>query len=438
MPEENPLLSQHQPSQYTKARTFFLLLVVGIIIGAIWYLDHGKVDVRGTHIQAVNVTTVDQLATSTILSTGDTALASSTTGAPVSKGKSATKTPDQIKSALMQLAQSDKSAGYSVAKEITDPTGFINTGTDSTGNPLQITISQYVGKKVVMIDFWTYSCINCQRTTPYLNAWYDKYEGDGFVIIGVHTPEFDFEKVYANVMAAVKKEGITYPVVMDSNYGTWTAYGNQYWPHKYLIDMAGYVVYDQIGEGQYAETEQKIQDALAQRNQILGITTPVPTGIVNPSDAVTTIQTQSPETYFGSARNEYLGNGQQSTTGTQTLSLPTTFEDNTLYLGGTWNFQSQEADAQGDDSIVYHFNAKELYFVAGSANANGTDIEVLLDGKPVPASELGSDVKVVDGKTMAHITGDTLYHLIDLPDMEEHTVQIHTGAGLKAFTFTFG
>ncbi len=423
-------------------RNIFIFIVVVLIVGAIWYLDRGKVS-QESNVHAVNVTAVDVLTTSTILSDVNSTSTSSATGATSGAIVTPTRTPDQIKAALVQLAQSDQLAGDQMAKEITAPTGFINTGTDSSGNPLSITLSQYVGKKVVMIDFWTYSCINCQRTTPYLETWYTKYENSGFVIIGIHTPEFDFEKVYANVAAAVKKEGITYPVVMDSNYGTWTAYNNQYWPHQFLIDMAGYVTYDNVGEGDYPTTETKIQEALQERNQILGISTPIPSGISTPSDAVTSIDAQSPETYFGSARNEYLANGNSGVSGPQDFSFQHTtdvpfFELNKLYLAGPWNIASQYAESQDSDVISYTFNAKELYVVAGSASASGTDIEVLLDGQPVPAADLGADVKMVGGKTMAHITDNTLYHLIDLPQAGEHTLQINTPAGLQAFTFTFG
>ncbi len=408
-------------SYYTTTKKVFLFLVVVLIVGGIWFLNSRKVDVRGG-ASAVDVTTVDQLATSTLVT--DTTTASSTSSTQASASVSST----QVKAALMKLAMTDKAAGFSVAKEITNPSGFVNTGKDASGSPLPITISQYIGKKVILIDFWTYSCINCQRTQPYLNTWYDKYEDKGLVIIGVHTPEFDFEKVHDNVVKAVAKEGIKYPVVQDNDYGTWSAYGNQYWPRKYLIDMAGYVVYDKIGEGGYVETEEKIQDLLMQRADILGTkTSGIDTTITTPTDAVTSIETQSPETYFGSARNEYLGNGIKGQSGQQNFSLQhdisNPFEDNALYLGGYWNIYPEYAQTESDGQIIYTFDAKEVYFVAGSNNSAGSDIDVLLDGTHL--------------KTL-HITGDTLYHLIDLPKREKHTLEIRAKAGLKAFTFTFG
>ncbi len=158
-----------------------------------------------------------------------------------------------------------KSQLYPKAPELVHPSGFVNTD----GKP--ITLAQYKGKKVVLIDVWTYSCINCQRTLPYVKAWYDKYKDQGLEIVGLHTPEFSFEKVQKNVEDAVKRDGITYPVVLDNDYATWNAYGNQYWPRKYLVDIDGFIVYDHIGEGNYDETEKAIQKALGDRAQALGV-----------------------------------------------------------------------------------------------------------------------------------------------------------------------
>src|SRR3989344_3502091 len=149
---------------------------------------------------------------------------------------------------------------YPRARDLVSPEGYINTD--------NITLAELVGKKVILVDFWTYSCINCQRTQPYLNAWYEKYRAAGLEIIGVHTPEFEFEKNYENVKRAVEKAGIKYPVVQDNDYATWQAYGNRYWPRKYLIDIDGYIVYDHIGEGGYEETERKIQELLSMSVEI--------------------------------------------------------------------------------------------------------------------------------------------------------------------------
>src|SRR5262249_31175168 len=148
--------------------------------------------------------------------------------------------------------------------EIQDPAGFVNT---PGGAP--ITIGQFVGKKVILIDFVDYSCINCERTFPYLNEWWSKYQNQGLEIIAIHTPEFSFEKDINNVEMAAKQFGIQFPIVLDNNYATWNAYQNEYWPHKYLIDIHGNIVYDHIGEGGYDETEAEIVKLLNERKQVL-------------------------------------------------------------------------------------------------------------------------------------------------------------------------
>ena len=156
-----------------------------------------------------------------------------------------------------QFLQIDKSQ-LQKAPEFTQIAGYINTA----GNA-PLTLASLKGK-VVLVDFWTSSCINCIRTIPHLNDWYQRYADKGFVIVGVHSPEFEFEKNYDNVKAAVQKLGIKYPVILDSNHGTWNAYGNHYWPRDYLVDNQGYIRYSHIGEGDYAQTEQMIQSLLAE------------------------------------------------------------------------------------------------------------------------------------------------------------------------------
>ena len=153
---------------------------------------------------------------------------------------------------------SRKGSKYPRAAEIVDPTGYINTD--------GISIGQFSGEKVVLLQFWTYSCYNCQNAQPFINGFHEKYAGDGLQVIGIHKPEFEFEKDYASVAQAVRDENIQYPVVLDNNDGTWNAYNNRYWPAWYLIDADGFVRYKHFGEGAYEETEKKIQDLLAERD----------------------------------------------------------------------------------------------------------------------------------------------------------------------------
>lgn len=149
---------------------------------------------------------------------------------------------------------------YPRAAEITNPTGFINTKNVS----IQRLAEEH---KVVLLDFWTYDCINCQHTQPHLNGWYEKYKKDGLVIVGVHTPEFGYESNYSNVRAAVERANIRYPVVLDNHYATWNAYDNHYWPAMYLIDASGHIRYKHIGEGAYRQTDAMIRKLLAERNR---------------------------------------------------------------------------------------------------------------------------------------------------------------------------
>ncbi|MBU6370897.1 MAG: redoxin domain-containing protein [Patescibacteria group bacterium] len=320
---------------------------------------------------------------------------------------------------------------YQKAPEIADPSGFIDTG----GAP--ITIGQFKGRKVVLIDFWTYSCINCQREIPYLKAWWQKYMGEGLEIISIHTPEFSFEKVQSNVEAAVKAAGITYPVVMDNDYGTWNAFGNEYWPRLYIVNTDGFIVYDHIGEGDYDKTEAAIQAALAERNTILSATGTVARGTVAPAGAIgmNPSEVASQETYFGSNRNEFLANGSQNTPGMQTLSIPASVEPSALYLGGAWNFSPEYAAAATGSEIEYEYQAKNMYFVAASENSAGTKIKITVDGH-APGALAGADV-APDGT--ATITSDRLYDLISGSDYGTHTIVIQILSGvLDAYTFTFG
>jgi thiol-disulfide isomerase/thioredoxin len=321
----------------------------------------------------------------------------------------------------------EKALKYEYAKEIALPSGFVNVD--------NITIGSLIGKEVILVDFWTYSCINCERTIPYLNMWYSKYHPYGLEIIGVHTPEFPFEHDITNVRRAVTKFGIRYPVVLDNAYATWGSYGNQYWPADYLIDIDGFVVDKHFGEGDYDVTEQKIRDLLQERADALSLTIVLPNTTGIPADAIAIDYSKvgSPETYFGSGRNQYLANGQQLTVGPQTLVRPATVQLNALYLAGGWNFQNPYAENTGNATIVYQYNAKNVYFVASAVNA--TAVQILLDGKPVTADVAGADVT---DRTVT-VKDERLYTIIEGSDYGQHTLELDIPEpGLRAYTFTFG
>lgn len=334
----------------------------------------------------------------------------------------------EIQPRIASINKEEKARQYQPAKEISSPDGFINTEL--------VTIGEFVGKKVVLVDFWTYSCINCQRTIPYLNAWHEKYSDKGLVIIGVHTPEFQFEHKYENVLQAVQKFGIKYPVVLDNDYSTWDAYGNRYWPHKYLIDIDGFIVYDHIGEGGYAETENKIKELLGERSSVLGLRENI-SGVSEPENMITVDfgQVQSPEVYFGAGRNTYLGNGVVQKIGIQTLAEPADIETNILYLTGEWNFEDEFAENKNAPAkIIFRYRAKDVYLVASSDQE--IRVKVLLDGK-APGEASGEDVKISDGSVT--VKEDRLYKIIEGTNYGEHTLElIIENPGLRTFTFTFG
>lgn len=326
----------------------------------------------------------------------------------------------------MRIAQ--KEQRYQRAPEIVHPSGFVNTGGKS------LTIGEFKGKKVVLLDIWTYSCINCQRTLPYIKAWDDKYRDQGLQIIGIHTPEFAFEHVQSNVEDAIKKFGLKYPTVLDNEYGTWNVFGNSYWPRKYLVDIDGYIVYDHAGEGNYDVTEKAIQDALAERAIVLGDAKPDMSNVASTMPEPDLSGINSPETYFGATRDEYFGNGTFGLTGEHSFTLPGTFSLNTFYFAGTWNTAPEYAETKGPAKIVYKYNSKDVYLVASADSP--VKITVFRDGKPI-GNFGGADI---DAKTSTGtIKENRLYKIAHDSEPGEHLLEIDIqGAGLKAYTFTFG
>lgn len=339
--------------------------------------------------------------------------------------------PVTDKSVSESGAASEKLSKYPRAKEIVKPSGFLNT------NDNQITIKELIGKKVILIDFWTYSCINCQRTLPYITGWYDKYRNHGLEIIGVHTPEFDFEKVKDNVAKAIQRFGIKYPVVQDNDYGTWRAYGNRYWPRKYLIDIDGYIVYDHIGEGSYSETEMEIQDLLQERVKKLSLKDDlIPTDIYVPS---TTERKRtgsiSPEIYFGAFRNQRLANGIVGLVGKQTFVEPAKAEENKLYFSGEWDISGESAkNVSSNGKIIFRYRANDVYMVLDAENP--VKVKVLRDGKLL--TDLAGDD--VDGNSIMTVDDERLYKIISGDsNAENHLLEfVIEGTGVRAYTFTFG
>lgn len=283
--------------------------------------------------------------------------------------------------------------------------------------------------KVVLVDFWTYTCINCLRTLPHVTQWYDTYKDKGFVVIGVHTPEFEFEKKTENVQQAITANNIHYPVAQDNEFGTWNAYHNRYWPAEYLIDAKGTIRRTHFGEGEYGEMEEAIKGLLIEAGQTVTATSA-------PMPDETPHGTQSPETYLGSERAEYFYPNQNIQPGKRTYILTNALPQDSFSLGGEWTIDPEKATAGHDAKLNYHFSASKVFLVLRPNATKNGKIHLLLDGKPLDASTAGADVK--DG--LITIDQDRLYTLIDLHGKtEEHTLTIEfLDPGTEAFAFTFG
>jgi cytochrome c biogenesis protein CcdA/thiol-disulfide isomerase/thioredoxin len=282
--------------------------------------------------------------------------------------------------------------------------------------------------QVVLIDFWTYTCINCIRTLPYLKAWDERYRDRGLTIVGVHTPEFPFERDAGNVADAIEQNGLRYAVAQDNDYATWNAYANQYWPAKYLIDARGRVRYVHFGEGEYEETEAAIRELLAEAGHRPGATR-AKARAEAASPLVTT-----PESYLGSARADRFVTGPVES-GTQTFEVPVAgLVPDSLAYEGSWRIAPDGATAVAGSRLHLAFGARRVFLVLGSHGGQPRQMQVLLDGRPLPRRYAGADVR--DG--IATIRGQRLYRLVELPRAERHVLSLRLAPGISGYAFTFG
>lgn len=291
-----------------------------------------------------------------------------------------------------------------------------------------VTLQELKGK-VVLVDFWTYTCINCIRTLPHVTSWYDTYHDKGFVVIGVHTPEFAFEHDTNNVLAAIKQYNIHYPVAQDNNYTTWNAYSNEYWPAEYLIDANGIIRRTHFGEGEYDQMEQAIQTLLKEAGQ------KVTTGISHMPDQ-TPQGALSPETYVGSKRMQYLFPNGSTANGSQTFSLANNLPQNMFSFGGNWDITDENA-ITGDKAVLeYNFTAGKVFLVLRPPKGSSGQVKVFLDGKVVDDKNAGDDVK----NGILTVDQDRLYNLVNLHGtVENHSLRLEfLTPGTQTFAFTFG
>jgi cytochrome c biogenesis protein CcdA/thiol-disulfide isomerase/thioredoxin len=293
--------------------------------------------------------------------------------------------------------------------------------------------------KVVLIDFWTYSCINCLRALPYVKAWAEKYKDKGLVVIGIHSPEFAFERNPANVKRAVRDLKITYPVAVDSDYALWRAFDNQYWPAHYFIDTQGRVRHHHFGEGEYAESEHVIQQLLAETGNAGIDTGTVKIAASGAEAAADESNVKSPETYIGFERaDNFASPGGMKQGADQAYTVPPDLKFNQWALDGTWNIHGQYAVlGAAAGKIAYRFHARDLHLVLGpTTDGKPVRFRVLIDGKP-PGDDHGMDV---DAKGEGTVDTERLYQLVRQQGaVKDRTFEIEfLDPGVQAFAFTFG
>ena len=354
-----------------------------------------------------------------------------------------------IKLNTTQFQQIDKSQ-FKKAPEFAQISGYINT---PNNNNSPITLSSLKGK-VVLVYIWTYTCINSIRPMPYIDDWNQKYSDKGLVIVGVHSPEFTFEKNYANVKDAVQRFGISYPVILDSDHGTWNAYENNYWPRFYLIDTQGYIRHDHIGEGDYDQIEKSIQSLVAERAALMGANeisfNTKPTTVINPGSLyyVDLRQSTTPEIYIGynTARTP-LGNPEGfKPDQTVSYSIPSTanFKPDTVYLQGNWKNNPDNMELQNDTGrILLTYHAKSVNIIAGGKGGG-----VVFNDKGIEGAAAAASTAKIQNKSLGvdlsqdssfRIDGQRLYNLAIHDNYTAHNIVIDVkGKGFQFYTFTFG
>lgn len=317
------------------------------------------------------------------------------------------------------------------APELTGLTSWMNS------DPLLL---ESLRGKVVLVDFWTYTCINCIRNIPHIQAFYEKYQDNGLVVLGVHAPEFEFEKNKDNVAEYVKEYNIEYPVALDNEHATWRAFENRFWPAMYLIDVKGNIRYTHFGEGRYAESEAAIQELLLEANllsldKITEVKEPVP------DVAFDSIGT--PEIYFGASRIKNFGNPIKDVKINQPHEFkePKEVEFNRFYLSGLWRITPEFAQlAKGEGKVFIRYKANKLNIVIDAVGDGEILAKVKLDGEYLTKENRGEDIIFQEDVSFLRVQGARLYNFVDTKDeYGTHTLEFFIpSSDLKLFAFTFG
>ncbi len=322
--------------------------------------------------------------------------------------------PDQQ---LQNLKEDFLSAVGPTASDFTGGTHWLNSP--------PLSLKKDLKGKVVLVDFWTYTCINCIRTLPYIRQWYDTYKDKDFVVVGVHTPEFQFEKETANVEKALKDLQITYPVVQDNNYAIWNAYQNQFWPAHYLIDKNGKIRYTHFGEGKYVETENAIRELLDEAP-------------LNTREKDSSVQRLTPETYLGYARADAYTQ-QNNVQPEKEIEFKTVspIEDDAVGLTGKWLIGKESITSKSNgSSLKINFIAHQVYVVLRNTSVQSAVVTVKLDGQSLPQKYFTKDMNAQGQIT---VTDSKKYDMVDLKDeYGRHELEIIFPAGVEVYAFTFG
>ena len=296
--------------------------------------------------------------------------------------------------------------------------------------------------RVVLVDFWDYTCVNCIRTLPYVQAWHERYGGKGLTVIGVHTPEFSFAQYESNVERGIREFGLTYPVVVDSDREIWNVFANRYWPTKYLLDKEGYLRYAHFGEGAYRQCEEAIRELLLEINPALAF--PPPMDPVRAEDRPGAVcHRPSPELYLGHVRGRIGNEGGFKADAIADYSLPAELQENCFYAKGQWasTAESMESVGEGEHSLVLKYQAAAVNLVLAAPQGGVRDVVIRLDGKPLTRAQKTVDTRfrTVDGTQESRISVQParMYFLVDDHDFRSHVLELNCPPGVAAFAFTF-
>jgi thiol-disulfide isomerase/thioredoxin len=291
--------------------------------------------------------------------------------------------------------------------------------------------------KAILVDFWDYTCVNCVRTLPYVQAWWERYKDKGLVVIGIHTPEFTFARYESNVERGAREFGLTYPIVVDSDFELWKAFANRYWPSKYLIDREGYLVYAHFGEGHYEETESAIQDALREIDPKVELP-PLMQPVREEDKPGAVCYQPTAELYLGYRRGRIGNAGGFKEDLTTDYVFDDDPEEGPFYATGKWASTAEYLGSEGSDcKVLLKFSAAAVNLVLASKPESVGEVEILQDGKPLTEAQKTADTVFRGGHTFVRIDRARMYSLVDNHDFGTHTLELRFKPGVAAFAFTF-